>query len=454
MGDRAKFTAIRHWISRHENEILQLVADMVGINTVNQVDTGTEMEFQYYIQRVLGDSLGAEIDLFSPEDVPGFREHPAYYAGKDYTNRPNVTGRWRGRGGGRSLLFSSHADTAPVASGWSRDPWKPVLDGHRLYGLGSFDMKGGMAASIMAVRCLKETGIRLKGDVFIESVVDEEFGGANGTLAARLRGYAADAAIIPEPTNMAICPASRGGALWRITFRGNSGMSFGGEVIRNPVHEAGRFITFLEAFEHERSSTAGPAPWYVENGALPVIITRVEAGDMQARLCDSGPSECYVDIWVECYPGVTEEQLQEEIEQAYTRYRTRHGKSAGNDPTWKKMIRFLLGSETLPDFPLIGMLADEVAQVTGRKSVIQGAPFACDAFMFNLYSSTPAVILGPVGGNAHAPDEFIHIPSLYDLIEIYANTIISWCGIADEAEPEEGAPEKEERQNENIGENE
>lgn len=427
----SKEESIHCWIDENKARILQLVIDLVRFNTVNQVVTGTEREIQYHIESLLRNKLRMDVEMFSPEDVSGFHEHPAYYPGKDYTDRPNVVGRWKGMGGGKSLLFSSHVDTAPVAPGWSHDPCEPYVDEDCLFGLGSFDMKGGLAASIMAVQCLIELGIRLKGDILIESVVDEEYGGSNGTLACRLHGYNADAAIIPEPTNMAICPASRGGALWRASFLGNTGLSFSGESIYNPVYGAGSFITYLEKFEKERSLAAGPSPWYDQSFSLPVIITRVEAGDMKAALCDTGPTECSVDIWVECYPGVTEERLQLELVDGYASYCKKNGIALRDSPKLSKLIRFLPGSEVSADFPLISVLTEAVAGVTRQEAAIHGAPFACDAFMFNLHSLTPALILGPVGGNAHAAGEFLDIPKLYELVEVYARAIVNWCGLAE-----------------------
>lgn len=421
-GDR-----IHAWVQLHRSHILQLTGELVAFPTVNLAVDGTEKECQQYVCGLL-ERMGLETELFSPEDVPGLKEHPAYFPGKNYSHRPNVTGRWAGAGGGRSLIFSSHIDTAPVAPGWPHDPWKPRLEGDRLYGLGVFDMKSGLAASMMAVRCLMDIGLRLAGDVVIESVVDEEFGGANGTLACRLRGMAADAAIVPEPTNLAVCPASRGGALWRVTFRGTAGMAFSGETIVNPVIEAGYFITFLEEYETGRAGAAGPLPWYGTPAALPAMITRVEAGDMNAPLCDSGPAECHVDIWVECYPRIGENELKSDLLTRFGVFCRKHGFMRRTEPEIRKLVRFLPGSETSPDLPLIGMLAEQTALVTGREPPIHGAPFACDAFMFNLYSPTPAVIMGPAGGNAHAPDEFVELPGLYELVEIYARTMAQWCG--------------------------
>lgn len=426
MDSRQLEQRISRWVENNRSVVLGLVSDLIRYDTVNKVTDGTEKECQQHLAEVM-ERLGLETALYSPEDAPGFCSHPAYFPGKDYSNRPNVAGRWRGRGTGRSLLFSSHADTAVVAPGWSRSPWEPYEADGKLFGLGSFDMKGGLAASIMAVRCLIELGLQPDGDVTVESVVDEEFGGANGTLAGRLMGYDADAAIIPEPTNLAICPATRGGALWRVTFRGKTGLSFSGETLVNPLFDAGKFLVFLQKHEQDRSRKPGPAPWYATVSDLPIIPTRAEAGDMQAELCDVGPEQCDIDIWVECYPGVTEEQLQQELIDGYT---AMFGSDAAI-PEFRKVIRFLPGSEVTPDFPLLSVLENEVRSVCEAEPVVKGAPFACDAFMFNLHSPTPAVIIGPSGANAHAADEYVEIDSLLRLTELYARTIAAWCGVSD-----------------------
>ncbi|GIP35286.1 M20 family metallopeptidase [Paenibacillus sp. J2TS4] len=423
--------SVRAWAEANRSRMIDFISGLVRFDTVNRFVDGDERDCQHFFADKLK-SMGLEVELYSPEDAPGFREHPAYYPGKDYSDRPNVASRWKGTGGGKSLLFSGHMDTAVVAPGWSHSPWEPREEGDRLYGLGSFDMKGGLGAAVMAVLCLQELNLRPQGDVLIESVVDEEFGGANGTLAGRLKGIEADAAIIPEPTNLDICPATRGGAIWRLTFRGKTGLSFSGETLINPLYDAGKFMAYLEQFEQERSSKPGPAPWYEQRPELPVIITRVEAGDMTAALCDVGPEECHVDIWIECHPGTTEEQLKQEMIDGYLR---QYGPDA-RLPEFRKMIRFLPGAQLSPDFPLLPLLAEAAGDVTGEEAVIQGAPFACDSFMFNLYSPTPAVVLGPKGANAHAADEYIDIPSLLQLVEIYALTILRWCG-AEEGKKEE-----------------
>lgn len=427
MEDNKWNESIRTWVNDNKKNTIELVQDLVRFNTVNEVTHGSEKACQLFLAKYLND-MGMKVDVFSPEDVPHFREHEAYYPGKDYSARPNVVAVIKGTGGGKSLMFSSHMDTTVAAPGWLNDPWHPEIKRNKLYGLGTFDMKGGLAASVMAARCISELGIQLKGDLYVESVVDEEFGGANGTLASRIKGYNPDAAIIPEPTNMAVCPGARGGALWRVTFKGNGGMSFSGEKITNPTTIAAKFILFLEEYEMAAREKAGPPPWFENDHSLSVIVTRLEAGDISAVLCDSGPVECHVDIWVECHPRITEEQLKQEL---LTGYRQKYAAQYAEwqEPLFTQMIRFLPGCEVDPAFPLIGIMTQTVEKVTGIPAMKAGAPFACDAFMFNLYSPTPAIIMGPCGANAHAPDEYIDIPEFLQLIEIYVLIILDWCGV-------------------------
>ncbi|GIP37118.1 acetylornithine deacetylase [Paenibacillus sp. J31TS4] len=423
---------IREWTRRNRGELIDLVSELVTHDTVNRVVTGNEKACQEaLLARLL--RYGFEAELYELEDLPGFRSHPAYYPGKDYRGRPNVCAEWRGTGGGRSLLFSSHIDTAAAAPGWPADPFTTRVEDNRLYGIGSFDMKGGLAASILAVRCLMELGIRLRGDVLLESVVDEEFGGANGTVAGRAKGTRADAVVIPEPTNLALYAATRGGALWRVTFRGTTGLAFSGETLHNPAQDAARFIVFLEAFERERAQSSGPEPWYGDSReTLPILVTRLEAGDLTAPLCDVGPVECHVDLWVECYPGVTEEMLKESLLLGYERFCGQTLEEGLAQPEFRKMIRFLPGTSVDPSCPLIPVLSREIEAATGRPASVTGSPFACDAFVFNEYGAGPALILGPSGANAHAPDEYVELDSLELLIEIYASALIRWCGVQEE----------------------
>src|SRR5262249_10961354 len=139
--------------------------------------------------------------------------------------RPNVVGRLQGNDKGRSLLLSGHIDTVPAGTQkWTRDPFGGQIEGNRLYGRGSNDMKAGVATNLFVLEALRELNISLTGDLLFETVIDEEFGGVTGTLAGRLRGVNADAVVLSEPSFLRICAAQRGGRIAHITLNASGGI--------------------------------------------------------------------------------------------------------------------------------------------------------------------------------------------------------------------------------------
>src|SRR5262245_55573961 len=150
--------------------VVTTVRELVQIPSENTPPSGDELGCQQYVERRLRD-LGIESEMYYLSEVPGVREHPAFRQDRDYAGRPNVAAVWRGAGGGRSLLLSGHIDTVPRGSApWSRDPFGGTIEENRLYGLGSNDMKGGIAAMLVAVEALKEAGVKLSGDLRFETI--------------------------------------------------------------------------------------------------------------------------------------------------------------------------------------------------------------------------------------------------------------------------------------------
>ena len=247
--------SVNRWADDHAEDVIQLAESLIRFPSENQVPKGFEKECQAFVAETMR-GLELELDIFEPTQVPGLLEHPIYWPGREYHDRPNVVGTWRGAnpGAGRSLLFSSHADVVMASKGGRFRPYEPVREAGKLYGRGSSDMKGGLAASVAAVRCLRELGIRLNGNLIVESVVDEEIGGSNGTLASRLRGHNADACIVPEPNGMIVSPAHRGGCVWEISLKGSPGMPFGSDNLINPAYGIGHLVVAIEEWEKARNA--------------------------------------------------------------------------------------------------------------------------------------------------------------------------------------------------------
>lgn len=420
--------SIARWVDEHRVNVIGLAQSLVQFPSVNQPPHGQERSCQIFVADFLRD-LGCVMDVFTPAEVKSLTDHPAYWPGRDYTDRPNVVGVLKGSGGGKSLLFSGHTDVVPAFGEGQFGWWDGTLHDGKLYGRGSSDMKGGIAAYLMAARCLKGLGLKIKGDVILETVVDEEFGGANGTLACRLRGYNADAAIVPEPNNLAISPAHRGGKQFRLHVTGNTaGMNFGGSALPDPIVALGHIAVALEKFNAERN--ARPKPSGFENDTFPFMPFVVHAGEIFPwGTRDAIPDAGWLEFWIEVPPGVTEAELESDLKRVVEEATKLIPALQRVDMRWESRTRFLPGSSVPHDSRIIEILSANLAAVTGQPTSHAPAPFACDVFVFNLHSPTSCVILGPRGGNAHGPDEWVETDDLITLTKTFALTIANWCGV-------------------------
>ena len=423
---------INDWVEEHRTDIVGLAQSLVRIPSENKPPHGNERECQMVIADLMR-QLGCRVDTFRPDEVPGLLDHPAYWPGRDYTDRPNVVGvlgqfdpdqaRPKGR---KSLLFSGHADVVPALGESRHGWWDATIEDGKMYGRGSCDMKGGIAVYLMAARCARELGLDFAGDLVLESVVDEEFGDANGTLACRLRGYNADAAVVAEPNNMVISRAHRGGQQFRIYVSASSiGMGYGRSVLPDPVSALGHVLVGLEQLSAEVN--ARPRPEGFEGDALRLMPFVLRAGEILPwGTNESIPETVWVEFWFEVPPGVTRADLHADINGMIRRLTEET--PALQDVSWRmeETKRFLPGSTVRADSPILKTLGLNFQLACGQPPVFASAPFACDAFIFNLYSPTPCVLLGPRGGNAHTQDEWVEVEDLITLTKIYALTIADW----------------------------
>src|SRR5262245_4836742 len=276
--------------------LVMTITELVQIPSENTPPIGDELGCQQYVHERLN-ALGMKSEMYDVRGVPGLRAHPAFRHRRDYANRPNVAARWRGSGGGRSLLLSGHIDTVPRGSArWSRDPFRAAIEGNRLYGLGSNDMKGGIAATLVAVEALKEVGAALRGDLLVETIVDEEFGGVNGTLAGRLRGHNADAAIITEPSQQMICPAQMGGRIAHITLHAaHSGILSEGAPAAAIADQLYDVLGRNKDFANQRKGNKPGHALYADGyDPVPVWVTKIDSGGWGMREPITLPISCRI----------------------------------------------------------------------------------------------------------------------------------------------------------------
>jgi acetylornithine deacetylase len=434
------------WIQAHTEEMLAFLSRLVQTPSEVCPPTGNEAACQALVAQAYR-SAGAEVDVFMMEDVRGLREHPGYNgiwdgAPRSLENRPVVVGCFPGTGGGRvhvgsehsrdlggrSLLFSTHVDTVPAGrvEDWkAAGPFSGIIKGGRLYGRGAWDTKWGIAVSLFAARCVRELGIPLRGDVIVESVPDEEYGGSHGSLASRLRGYNADVAINSEPTNMVPAPAHRGGTAWKITARGDPGRSFAGGRLANPILKIARVVEALQVYDLSRTPAIAPR-FYEDDPTLPTYIQQVSAGGSTFAEATGVPGQCHLSIWTEEHPGTDFETHRERLTGFVNNFLAQDPEFDGIFPEYMQLFRYIPGSQIHPDHPFLDCLRDATISA-GLDFHLEGAKLACDTYVFNVYSPTPALTLGPRGGNAHAADECVLVQDLVDLARVYARAIMAWC---------------------------
>src|SRR4051794_16756465 len=200
-SDELMSADIRHkvlqTIDANRENAIAFLQKMISIPSV----TGDEANIQKFLASHL-QGLGLKVDLWET-NWEELKKHPAYRpVERGYEGRPNIVATLQGADGGRSLLLNGHTDVIPVGGGegWSDNPWSATIKNGRMYGRGTADMKSGVASHIMAVECLMAAGMKPKGDVYINVVIDEEVSG-HGTLDTVIRGYKADAGISGETSD-------------------------------------------------------------------------------------------------------------------------------------------------------------------------------------------------------------------------------------------------------------
>ena len=420
---------LHEYVQSRSVRLTSLLQELVSRPSENRAPLGAELACQQFIATRLRDA-GWNPVLYAPSEVPGIHEHFLYWPGRDYKDRPNVGARLAGTGQGRSLVLSGHVDTVPLgAEPWTRNPFGGQIEGNRLYGRGSNDMKAGIATNLFVAEALRELDIRLEGDLIFESVVDEEFGGANGTLAGRLMGFNGDAAVISEPTSLRVCPAQRGGRTVQITFRSpNEGILATAQS--SAVEQLRIFLNSTSDFQHRRIQSVVVPPLYGHlSNPVPATVTRVQTAAWGTSEPSNVPQVCRVEFFWQAMPGESLDDIDREFFAWFHSVVSAHPQVFAVEPKVGHPIRWLPGSALPADHPVPVALASTAADVLGRRPLMQGIEGPCDMYVFH-ESGIPATLWGARGGNTHNPDEYVEIDSVMDAAAVLLEFVCRWCGVA------------------------
>ena len=414
-------TRTDEWVHRNRETIRTFLQELVRIPSV----TGEEGRIQGFIAECLR-SMRLSLDIFEP-DLSALKEHPAFVeVSRGYEGRPNVVGTLRGAGGGRSLLFNGHVDVIPEGSpeSWQHGAWSGDLADGRIYGRGASDMKAGIAAMTMAVRAIVESGIRLKGDVFIEYTVDEELSG-NGTLACVMKGYRADAGICCETSSMCVQPGSIGRIWFEITVKGKAaGIQRRFEGV-NAIEKGYRVTQAVAEFERVRLERVRHPLYPDIRSAIPCMVGVFESGSYHSAF----PDTCLLKGSMATVPGEDSAAVKAEFVR-FVRERVSDDPWLKEHPPELVFTGYFAEPSAIPvDSPIVRTLSAEFRRVTGADPIISGREGAADIRFMNEYGATPTVIFGPgKTEQMHANNEWVNVDDLIAATSILARTILAWCG--------------------------
>lgn len=425
---------LRETLLVRREEYLSRLLELVSADTSvvgHGIDGGGEEAGQIILERVMRE-MGAETsrepltEEIVQEGLRRFGEgNPGHVYSGDGFSRWNLVGRFRG-GAGRSIMFDGHVDTMPSGPRelWSFDPHDAHVRDGRVYGLGTADMKGGLMASLMAVKLLQDSGIPLPGDVTILSVVDEE-GGGNGSLAAMLAGHRADAAVVCEPSDGSVTIAHMGFVFFRVEVGGvalHSGSKWKGV---NAIEKAVLLMQALNEMEHE---------WLMKYRHPMLPPPTLNVGVIEGGTAGSTvPDRCAFKLCLHYHPGTMthESVVRETTERLLLR--------AAGDP-WLKdnppgISIYQAGGAFEMDagHPFVTAVESSIEASRGARPPVVGSPAGNDARLLRSIGGMPVVITGPGSQEqCHSPDEFLELEDYFRYIEIYARLILEWCGREEE----------------------
>lgn len=413
-------TAICEWIDKHESKHIKLLQQLV-----QQASTqGNEKRIQEIVAKHLH-KLDMVVDMW---DLNGERlqNHDYFYSNrKDFANSPNVVGVLKGTGGGKSIILNGHVDVVPEGDHeqWEEEPYSGVIKDGKMFGRGVTDMKGGNVALLIAIEAIQTLNVRLKGDIIFQSVVEEESGGA-GTLDAIIQGYQADAAIIPEPTNMKMYPKQQGSKWFRLIITGRTahgGTPYLGVNAIDKAFIVNNHIKELEKVRNERITD----PLYDNIPVpIPINIGSIQGGEWPSSVPDVVTLEGRIGI----APHETMEEAQAEMEQSITSLKMKDEWFKENPVQLEWFGARWLPGEIDTNHPLMDILSKNFTTVIGEEPEVEASPWGTDGGLLAQVAQTPSIIFGPgITELAHYPNEAIELKKITEAAKVIATTVLEWC---------------------------
>ena len=406
-----------------KDELISFTCDLVSEPSL----LGEEASAQRVMAQTFAD-MGLDIDRFAIDHEA--LKHESGYSPSlgEWDGHENIVGIHRSKNSnGHSLILNGHIDVVPVGSSelWSSPPFTPTVNGDRLYGRGSGDMKAGIAAYVFAFKALLKLGFKPAADVYLQSVVEEECTG-NGALACLHRGYRADAAIIPEPFNETIMSAQVGVMWLQIHVTGKPAHVLNDTTGTNAIESAFKIWHHLKKLATTwNQNKSQHQPFSDHDAPIKFNLGKINGGEWASSL----PTQCRMEVRCGFYPGEDPKDVRHAIES--------HLKNAVTDDKELANVSYQIsyggfqspGCIVNVNDPFITLLSDTHHSVTGRQPELFASAATTDVRSFQLYGNIPSTCYGPEAQNIHGIDESVSIDSMATVSRVLSQFIAQWCGL-------------------------
>ena len=381
---------------------IRLTMDMVAIPSYSFMENQEEAISQYILDFFLEHGFTA----YRMEIEPGRYNTVAILEGTERETSP-------------SLMLTGHMDTVPAYD--FEKAFEPWEDAENVYGRGTVDMKGALAAAMCAMVEIKESGTRLKGDLIFCGVADEEEAGI-GTRSLIETGPEATYTVVGEPTDLHIALGHKGLEWIEVTFKGKKVHGGAQEEGVNAIMMAGRFLQKLET-EYLPKLAQRTHPIL---GKATLNIGTITGGDQPSTVAD----HCSIRLDRRCLTSETIPQVYEELQELIDQLHR-------EDPRFEAEIRDVFDGTTLPHIPFctdadcpVVKAAENALRACGEEPVLTYFPAWTDAGFIQAGTSSQCIILGPGGvATAHSVHEYISKKQLRMAAEIYRSMAMEICQV-------------------------
>ncbi|MFC7691986.1 ArgE/DapE family deacylase [Paeniroseomonas aquatica] len=392
MPDAALLARLAAAVDANFEKEVGFLADLVRFPSTR----GNEAPLQDWMARQLA-ARGYGVDRYTLAEVP-LAAHPKASPMVDVSAATSVQVVATHRAAnptGRSLILQGHIDVVPAGPEemWTYPPYSATIRDGWMYGRGAHDMKSGVAAMVFAMDALKAAGLEPAADVHVQTVTEEESTG-NGALSTLVRGYRAEAALIPEPTGGTITRAHTGTLWFRIKVRGVPVHVAVAQSGSNAIMSAYHLIQALQAHTATLNEAAKHHEWYAGIEApLKFNPGIIRGGDWAS----STPAWCEVDCRIGLLPGADVAEIQRGVERCVDQA-AKSDNFLANNPPLVEWHGFLADGYVLePGTEAEAVLAAAHAQVFGEQMPARITTAVNDTRFYGLYFGIPGLCYGPKG---------------------------------------------------------